>query len=186
MTPEAGGGTVIDQAEDGRMTVAAARPGQTTGRKHVWVLLVCAVGLLAIVPACSSSSTPAATRSSTSSTTSTTTSVVVPNQNPAEIAACTADAKVVEIALDAYMAVKGAYPSPPSPWSAASYVANFQPLTSAGDGGPFMASAPKTTSYVIEYDSAGHIWVAPPGTYRPYNKGEDFDASPDICDAAIA
>lgn len=156
--------------------------GQTTERQRV-LLLVCAVGLLAIVPACSSPSTPAAT--ATSTTTSTTSSVTVPNQNPAEIAACTADAKVVEVALDAYMAVKGAYPSPPSPWSAATYVANYQPLTSAGDGGPFMASAPKTTSYVIEFDSAGHIWVAPPGTYGPYNKGQDFDASPDICDAAI-
>ena len=38
------------------------------------------------------------------------------------------------------MAEKGAYPSPPSPWSAATYVANYGPLTSSGGGGPFMAN----------------------------------------------
>jgi hypothetical protein len=142
-----------------------------------------AVALLIIIPACSSPSTPAAL--STSTTTSTTSSAVLPNQEPAEIAACTADAKTVEVALDAYMAEKGAYPSPPSPWSAATYVANYAPLTSSGNGGPFMPNAPHTTSYVIEYDSAGHVWVAPPGSYGPYDEGQDIDTSPDICDAAV-
>ncbi len=145
-------------------------------------LLTGAVALLIMIPACSSSSTPATLPTSTTTTSS---AVVLPNQAPAEIAACTADAKTLEVALGAYMAEKGAYPSPPAPWSAATYVANYAPLTASGNGGPFMASAPPTTSYVIEYDSAGHIWVAPPGSYGSYDRGQDFDASPDVCDPAV-
>jgi hypothetical protein len=155
--------------------------GQRHSVRSTWAgLLICAA-LLVVVPACGASSTPAAVSTSTS----TTSSVTVPNQNPAEIAACTADANSLEVALAAYNALKGAYPSPPSPWTSASYAANYQPLTAAGGGGPFMAAAPHTTSYVIEYDSAGHIWVAPPGTYGSYNKGQDIAVSPDICDAAV-
>ena len=82
------------------------------------------------------------------------------------------------------MALHGAYPSP-SPWSAASYAANYQPLTASTGGGPFIADPPPTTSYVIEFDSAGHVWVAPPGAYGPYNKGQDFDLVPEICDVAV-
>lgn len=109
----------------------------------------------------------------------------MPDQSPAQIAACTANAKVVEVGLQAYMAIKGAYPSPPSPWSAATYAANYEPLTAASEGGPFIPKAPPTTSYVIEYDSAGHVWVAPPGAYGPYDRGQDIDAVPAICDAAV-
>jgi hypothetical protein len=135
--------------------------------------------LLIVVPACSSSTTPDAVA------TTTTSSVTLPNQNPAEIAACTADADGVGTALAAYQAEHGAYPSPPAPWSAASYATNYQPLTAAGDGGPFMDSAPKTTWYVIEYDAAGQVWVAPPGAYGPYNKGQDITITPSICEAAV-
>ena len=150
-------------------------------------LLIGAVALLAFVPACGSSSTPAAvsTSSSSSSTTSTTSSVTLPEQNPAEIAACVADAKTLEVALDAYMAEKGTYPSPPAPWSAATYAGNYQPLTAASGGGPFLPGPPGTKYYVIEYDSAGHIWIEPPGAYGSYDKGQDFDADPNICDAAV-
>jgi hypothetical protein len=165
----------VDPAEQYRPPPQGTRRRATTG------LLTGAVALLLIVPACSSSSTPA----TLSTTTTTTSAVVLPNQGAAEIAACTADAKTLEVALGAYMAEKGAYPSPPSPWSAASYVANYAPLTAGGNGGPFMANAPPTTSYVIEYDSAGHIWVAPPGSYGSYDKGQDFDAGRDVCDPAI-
>ncbi len=165
---------MVEQAVQRRPPSHEKRVGGRAG------LLAGAIALLTVVPACSSPSTPAALSTST-----TTSPVVLPDQGPAEIAACTADAKTVEVALDAYMAEKGVYPSPPSPWSAATYVANYGPLTSSGGGGPFMANPPHTTSYVIEYDSAGHVWVAPPGSYGPYNKGQDFDASPDICDAAV-
>ena len=83
------------------------------------------------------------------------------------------------------MAEKGAYPSPPAAWSAATYAANYQPLTAASDGGPFLKSPPGTKFYVIEYDSAGHVWIAPPGAYGPYDKGQDFALDPNICDAAV-
>jgi hypothetical protein len=156
-------------------------------------LLIGAVALLAFVPACSSSSTPAAVSTSTStsstststSTTPTTSSVTLPEQNPAELAACVADAQTLSEALAAYMAEKGAYPSPPAPWSAATYVENYQPLTAASGGAGFLKNPPGTRYYVIEYDSAGHIWIAPPGNYSPYNKGQDFAADPNICDAAV-
>lgn len=144
--------------------------------------------LLVTVPACSSSSTPmpASTTTSvpTASTTSTTSSVVFPQGSAAEIADCESDARALETALAAYQAETGAYPSP-SPWSAATYATNFLPLTSAGHGGPFLPKPPATTFYVIEFDSAGHIYVAPPGAYGTYNPGQDFDAHPDICDAAV-
>src|ERR1700727_1869858 len=127
----AAGASVVDEAEEHRGE-GRHDTGRTDRRRRSVVtagLIVGAVALLAVVPACSSSTTPAAV--STSSSTSTTSAATVPNQNPAEIAACTADAKTVEVALDAYMAEKGAFPSPPAPWSAATYVANYQPLTSA-------------------------------------------------------
>ena len=61
------------------------------------------------------------------------------------------------------MVQKGSFPSP-APWSAAAYAANFAPLTAAGGGGPYLSKPPDTRFYVIEYDSSGHVWVAPPGT----------------------
>jgi len=165
----------------------------TSHRRHSGAtagLLIGAVALLAFVPACSSSPTPATSATSTStsatsSTTSTTSSVVLPEQDPAELATCVSDAQTLAEALDAYMAAHGAYPSPPAAWSAATYAANYQPLTAASGGGPFLPSAPGTRFYVIEYDSAGHVWIAPPGAYGPYNKGQDFALDPNICDAAV-
>jgi hypothetical protein len=152
-------------------------------------LLLGAVALLAFIPACSSSSNPAAAPTTSPSTgasvTSTTSSVTLPVQNSAELAVCAAEAKSLAEALDIYMAEKGAYPSPPAPWSAATYVSNYEPLTGTADGGPLLQAAPETKYDVIEYDSAGHVWVAPPGIYRPYNQGEDFAADPDVCDAAV-
>ncbi len=150
------------------------------------------ITLLAVVPACSSPSTPAAVSTPTSTSHPTTTSTSAPSSvsfqqgSAAELAACQSDAKTLETALEAYMAENGAYPSPPSPWSAADYAANFQPLTSATGGGPYLPTPPGTKFYVIEYDSSGHIWIAPPGAYNPtYNPGQDFDAHPDICLAAV-
>jgi len=161
--------------------------GVASQRRHLVVtagLLLGVITIFAVVPACSSSpSTPAVV--ATSSTTSTTSSVTLPEQNPAEIAACVADVQTVQMALAASMALKGTYPTPPAPWSAATYAANFAPLTAASDGGPFLQSAPGTRFYVIEYDSAGQVWVAPPGSYGTYNKGQDFALQPNICLAAV-
>jgi hypothetical protein len=148
-------------------------------------LVIVAVALLAFIPACSSSSTTSSSSSASTSTTPTTTSVTLPEQNPAELATCVSDAQTLTEALDTYMAEKGAFPSPPAAWSAATYAGNFQPLTAASAGGPFLPSPPGTRYYVIEYDSAGHVWVAPPGVYGPYDKGQDFAADPNICEPAV-
>ncbi len=95
--------------------------------------------------------------------------------------------RTLEAALDAYMAEKGSYPSPPSPWSASTYVANFGPLTSAAGGeGPYLSTPPPTTLYVIEYDSSGHVWIAPPGAYgTAYDPAQSFGASASVCLAAV-
>jgi hypothetical protein len=50
---------------------------------------------------------------------------------------------------------------------------------------PSCRAPPGTKYYVIEYDSAGHVWIAPPGAYGAYDKGQDFAVDPDICDAAV-
>ena len=83
------------------------------------------------------------------------------------------------------MVQKGSFPSP-APWSAATYAANFEALTAAGGGGPYLPRPPDTKFYVIEYDSSGHVWVAPPGSYgATFNPGQSFDASTDVCLAAV-
>jgi hypothetical protein len=150
-------------------------------------LLVGSVALLALFPACSSSSAPDAVATTTTASSVTATSsppVTVPDQNPTQIAACSATAKVVQTALAAYQAEKGSYPTP-APWSAATYASNYEMLTTSGGSGPFIAEAPPTSSYIIAFDAAGHVWVAPPGAYGPYSAGQDIDTHPDICDAAV-
>jgi hypothetical protein len=174
---------VVDQA--GRN--CSAPPAITTPRV---LIAAVAVALLVFLPACSSSSIPATAPTSSTTTqansaTSTTSPATVPEQNPAQVAACTADSQSVETALVAYMAEHGAYPPPPAPWSAATYASNFAPLTAASDGGPFLKSAPDAKFYVVAFDDAGHVWVAPPGAFGPYNKGQDFSLQPNICEAAV-
>jgi hypothetical protein len=169
------------------------RGARQADRRKTWSIaqsgsIVGALSILVFLPACGSASSPAALPTSTTSavaSTSTTSSVTLPEQNPAETASCVADAQSVETALAAYLALRGTYPTPPAPWSAATYAANFAPLTAASDGGPFLHGAPGSSFYVIAYDSAGHVWVAPPGSYDTYDKGQDFALQPDICDAAV-
>ena len=105
-------------------------------------LLVGGATLFAVVPACSSSPTTPDRVGASPSTTATTTAATLPNQNPAEVAACVADSQSLETALAAYLAEHGAYPSPPAPWTAATYAANYAPLTAASGGGPFLHNAP--------------------------------------------
>jgi hypothetical protein len=95
-----------------------------------------------------------------------------------QTAACEADGKSVEVALQAYDAVNGTFPTPPSPWSAATYQADYAPLTAVSKQGPFLHLAPPTTSYVVEYDSAGNVWVEPRGQYdATYNPAHSVDVS---------
>jgi hypothetical protein len=148
----------------------------------------CALVVLVVVPACGSSPAPGTLASTTSTAGATTSapSVTLPDQSPATLAACAADATSVETALSAYMAEHGTYPLLPGPWSAATYAANYGPLTAPSGGGPFLQVAPGTTSYVIEYDAAGHVWIAPPGQYpAAYNSGQDFELNPNVCLAAV-
>ena len=97
-------------------------------------LVVGTIVLLGVVPACSSPSPPAAVSATTSTTVSATTSTTAPQSvtfeqgSAAEVADCQADAESVETALEAYMAGKGAYPTPPAPWSAGTYAADYGPL----------------------------------------------------------
>ena len=125
----------------------AGREGRGRSAAHDWrppdPCSLC-VTLLAVVPACSSPSTPTSSTSSSrpaTTSTSTTSSVAIPEGSAAEVAACQADAKTLETALETYMVQKGSFPSP-APWSAATYAANFEPLTAAGGGGPVPAEAP--------------------------------------------
>ena len=78
------------------------------------------------------------------------------------------------------MAQKGAFPTPAAAWSAGTYASNFAPLIPT-----YLHNPPATTSYVIEYDSAGHVWVAPPGSYgATYNPGQSFDNNQNVCQVA--
>ena len=176
---------------------ARERRPSPSRQEHRWstttiILLVIALAglgavIYAVVSGVNSAPTPKSTSAATvPAGTTTPTSASIQQGSAAEVAACQSDARTVDTAVQAYMAEHGTYPSPPSPWSAASYAADFAPLTASGAGGPFMQTPPGTTFYVIEYDSAGHVWVAPPGSYQAaYNKGQDFDLNPDICTAAV-
>ena len=173
----------VRELPDARRREPRGHALRTTG------IVIGAIAILATIPACSSPSTPAAVSTSTSTSrptvTSTTSSISFQQGSAAEVATCQADAQTLEVALEAYMAEKGAYPSP-APWSAATYAANYAPLTSGTSGGHLLSTPPGTKYYVIEFDSSGHVWVAPPGVYgATYNAGQDFSAHPSICLAAV-
>jgi hypothetical protein len=99
----------------------------------------------------------------------------------AEVAACRSDVSDVQTALAAYQATKGSYPTPPAGWSAAAYPTNFGPLTNAPPPGPFLKMPPGDTHYVILWDSSGHIWVEPPGTFGPGYDAANDGANPSTC-----
>jgi hypothetical protein len=150
------------------------------------VVLAAAIGLAAGLVYATSSSSNRATSTSAPGLTSTSSPVTVPHQTEATVASCEADAKSLEVALEAYMAQNGSLPSPPSTWSAATYSSNFAPLTASARGVPYLHAPPPTKNYVIEYDASGHVWIAPPGSYGAYNPGQDFDKQPNVCFAAAA
>jgi hypothetical protein len=167
-------------------------PGPDKQRRR-WTSVVVVALVLAVVAAgglafaLTRAGTPAApAKSTTPATVATPTSVAIQQASAAQVAACESDAKVVEVALAAYQAQKGAYPSPSAPWSAATYAGNYAPLTSAVSGGPYLDGRDLSTAhFVVEYDASGHVWVAPPGAYDAYNHGQDIDANPDVCLAAV-
>lgn len=110
----------------------------------------------------------------------TTTAVRVSVAAAAAAAACRSDVSDVQTALAAYQATNGSYPTPPAAWTAASYPTNFAPLTNATPPGPFLKMPPGDNEYVILWDSAGHVWVEPPGTFTP-----TYDAANDAENATV-
>jgi Domain of unknown function (DUF4190) len=103
-----------------------------------------------------------------------------------QIAQCQADIRVVAVAVTAYQADKGSFPAPAAPWSAETYAGNYGPLTSGGSGGPFLNGIPATADYVVEYDSSGNVWVAPPNTFEPsFVPNQGLEANPDACEDAV-
>ena len=55
------------------------------------------------------------------------------------------------------------------------------------DGGPYLSEPPTTNDYVIEYDSSGNVWVAPPNTFEPVAQpNQDLSANADACNAAVS
>jgi len=181
----------VPMEDSGREQPTSSTDGHRWSTTTVVLLVVALAGLggiiFALVSGVNSAPTPKSTSVTTSkpAPTSTPTSVSIQQASEAEVAACESDAKDVEIALAAFQAQKGAYPSPPAPWSAATYADNYSPLTSGAGGGPYLQTQPRSATYVVEYDSSGHVWVAPPGAYDAYNRGQDFDANPDVCQAAV-
>ncbi len=103
-----------------------------------------------------------------------------------EVLACQADVKSVDIAVSAYQAENGTYPTPPALWSAANYQTNYRPLTSGSEGGPWLRSAPSTGMYVIEYNAAGNVWVTSPGVYESTPQTDQvLGSNPEACDNAV-
>jgi prepilin-type N-terminal cleavage/methylation domain-containing protein len=72
-------------------------------------------------------------------------------------AACNADAKSVETALEAFKAQNNStYPTPNADQSAGAW----SPLTATGaSGAPFLRSRPGSAHYTIWWDSNGAVWV---------------------------
>ena len=71
-------------------------------------------------------------------------------------AACNADAKSVEVAVEAYKAENGSTP--------AAQTDNTGPLTQSANGGPFLRTWPSNAShYAIATNAAGHVLVTPTG-----------------------
>ncbi len=65
-------------------------------------------------------------------------------------------------------------------------MSNFGPLTTSADGGPYLHNPPGTAGYTVEYDSSGHVWVAPPDTFEnAYEPAQDFDVNPSACEQAV-
>jgi Domain of unknown function (DUF4190) len=102
------------------------------------------------------------------------------------VAQCQADVKSVDVALEAYHAETGSLPVPTAAWSAGSYASNYGPLTTGAQGDTFLAAAPATSNYVVEYDSAGDVWVGPPNSFeQSYTPNQDQGVNAEACQSAV-
>lgn len=103
-----------------------------------------------------------------------------------QIAQCQANVKIVDVAIEAYHAETGSLPLPSAPWSEGSYTSNYALLTTGSQGDTFLATAPTTSHYVVEYDSAGDVWVAPANTFElSYDAAQDPGVNANACAAAV-
>jgi hypothetical protein len=100
---------------------------------------------------------------------------------------CQGDIRSVAVAVDAYHAQNGSFPEPPAAWTAGTYASNYAPLTSETAGGPYLHVPPATAGYVIEYDSLGNVWVAPPGNFESsMQPDQTLAGNDDGCQLAIS
>jgi Domain of unknown function (DUF4190) len=103
------------------------------------------------------------------------------------VAQCQADVKTVDVALAAYHAETSSLPVPTTAWSAGSYASNYGPLTTGAQGDTFLSAAPATSNYVVEYDSAGDVWVGPPNSFeQSYNPNQDLGVNAEACRSAVS
>ncbi len=106
-------------------------------------------------------------------------------------ASCSADAKSVETALNAYDAQMAVYPASVGALATTASVPN-----GGGWVGPWLRATPGTLRYQILIDTSGNLYAAPPGasvggTYSVPDSGTtavvaaggtfDFDSDPGIC-----
>jgi hypothetical protein len=151
------------------------------------VLLIVAIIVSVTLPSSDTTTTttvPAGqgtTASTSQAQSSTTVAGASATPSAAVVAACRSDVSDVQTALAAYQAANGSYPIPPADWTVSSYPTNFAPLTSAPPPGPFLKMPPGDNHYVILWDSAGHIWVEPPGTFFPTDDAAHDGANPSTC-----
>ena len=146
------------------------------------VLLIVAIVVSLTLPSNSTTSTTTTVASGgTVQTAVTTTTSVSGTGGAAAVAACHADVSDVQVALAAYQATNGSYPTPPAAWSAATYPTNFAPLTNGPAPGPFLKMPPGDNHYVVLWDSSGHLWVEPPGTFTPTYDAANDGSSPTTC-----
>jgi type II secretion system protein G len=75
-------------------------------------------------------------------------------------AACTSDAKTVEIAVDAYNAENAGFPA-----NSASL------LSAAATGGPYLHQWPSNTGYTVSIDGNGGVWVNTGSGFASYDQG---------------
>lgn len=95
----------------------------------------------------------------------------------ASAAACNADAKSVETALEAVKAQTGAYPGALGGQTAADWNA----LTGGGGGGAtYLRSQPGTTHYTIWYDGSGNVLIGAKAA-ADSTGALDFDKTPTAC-----
>jgi prepilin-type N-terminal cleavage/methylation domain-containing protein len=103
-------------------------------------------------------------------------------------AACKADAKSVEVAVEAYKAQSTATPPayPPAPLAQASTDPGWAALVNPGpNGAPLLRAVPSPTHYLIWWDDSGNVYAT--GAAGPYGgapAAQNVDtAQPNPCDA---